>query len=80
MVNPSNGLTSYSVDERFDILLQDIEFRNRRYSYGNVDQQLATIKNNLTVAKNNPQQLYAYKQQLLPHLERLDMQLKRLVA
>ena len=80
MVNPANGLTSYSVDERFDILLQDIEYRNRRYSYGNVDQQLATIKNNLTVAKNNPQQLYAYKQQLLPHLEHLDAQLKRLVA
>ena len=80
MFSPSTGLTNYSVDERFDILLQDIEYRNRRYSYGNVDQQLAIIKNNLTVAKNNPQQLFAYKQQLLPHLEQLDMQLKRLVA
>ena len=80
MYSYSTSLTQYNVNERFDILLRDIEYRNLHYSYGNVDQQLATIKNNLNIAKSDPELLLKYKQQLLPHLERLDAQLKRLVA
>ena len=79
MYSYSTGLTQYNVNERFDILLRDIEYRNLYYSYGNVDQQLAMIKNNLNIAKSDPELLLKYKQQLLPHLERLDAQLKRLV-
>ena len=80
MYSYSTGLTQYNVNERFSILLRDIEYRNLHYSYGNVDQQLAMIKNNLNIAKSDPELLLKYKQQLLPHLERLDAQLKRLVA
>lgn len=80
MTSYSTGLTRYNVDERFDNLLRDLEYNNRHYPYGNVDQQLVTIKNNLNIAKSDPELLLEYKQQLLPHVERLNAQLKRLVA
>ena len=44
MYNYSTGLTQYNVNERFDNLLRDIEYRNLHYSYGNVDQQLAILR------------------------------------
>lgn len=69
-----------SVHERFDSLFSDIVYRNQRYPYGNVDRQIMSIKNNLDALQNDPYQLNAYKEQLVPHLEVLDYQLKHLVA
>lgn len=69
-----------NVENRFDSLLSDIISRNQRYSYGNVDRQLSTIRYNLDVLKDDPYRLNIYKEQLVPHLEILDHQLKRLVA
>ena len=69
-----------NVENRFDSLLSDIISRNQRYSYGNVDRQLSTIRYNLDVLKDDPYRLNIYKEQLVPHLEILDYQLKRLVA
>ena len=80
MVNPVSGLQYYSVNERFAELLQRIETNNRKYRYDNVDYQLSVIKNNLKAANDNPELLEVYKSNLLPHLERLDNQLRRLVA
>lgn len=61
-------------------LLENIKYRNERYPYGNVDNQLDTIYRNLNALKDDPDKLYAYKANLIPHLERLSYQLKRLVA
>nr|DAR73733.1 MAG TPA: hypothetical protein [Caudoviricetes sp.] len=69
-----------NVENRFDSLLSDIISRNQRYPYGNVDRQLSTIRYNLDVLKDDPYRLNIYKEQLVPHLEELDYQLKRLVA
>ena len=69
-----------NVENRFDNLLSDIINRNQRYPYGNVDRQLSTIRYNLDVLKDDPYRLNIYKEQLVPHLEILDHQLKRLVA
>ena len=69
-----------NTEDRFDSLLSDIISRNQRYSYGNVDRQLSTIRYNLDVLKDDPYRLNIYKEQLVPHLEILDHQLKRLVA
>ena len=63
------------VHERFDSLFSDIIYRNQRYPYGNVDRQIMSIKNNLDALQNDP-----YQEQLVPHLEVLDYQLKHLVA
>ena len=75
-------VTSMYVDteDRFDSLLNDIIYRNQRYPYGNVDSQLSTIENNLDALKDDPYRLKIYKENLIPHLEQLDYQLKRLVA
>jgi hypothetical protein len=80
MVNISYDLGYENTQARFDSLLNDIISRNQRYPYGNVDRQLTTIKNNLDALQNDPYQLNAYKEQLVPHLEVLDYQLRRLVA
>lgn len=80
MYHNQYGLERQSIQERFDSLLNDIINRNQRYPYDNVDKQLTTIKNNLDALQNDPYQLSAYKEQLVPHLEVLDYQLKRLVA
>ena len=69
-----------NVENRFDSLLSDIISRNQRYPYGNVDRQLSTIRYNLDALKDDPYRLNIYKEQLVPHLEVLDYQLKRLVA
>lgn len=69
-----------NVENRFDSLLSDIISRNQRYPYGNVDRQLSTIRYNLDVLKDDPYRLNIYKEQLVPHLEILNHQLKRLVA
>lgn len=69
-----------NVENRFDSLLSDIISRNQRYPYGNVDKQLSTIRYNLDVLKDDPYRLNIYKEQLVPHLEILDYQLKRLVV
>ena len=69
-----------NIENRFDSLLNDIVNRNQRYPYGNVDSQLSAIRYNLNALKDDPYQLNAYKEQLVPHLEILDYQLKRLVA
>lgn len=69
-----------NVENRFDSLLSDIISRNQRYPYGNVDRQLSTIRYNLDALKDDPYRLNIYKEQLVPHLEILDYQLKRLVA
>lgn len=69
-----------NVENRFDSLLSDIISCNQRYPYGNVDRQLSTIRYNLDVLKDDPYRLNIYKEQLVPHLEILDHQLKRLVA
>ena len=80
MVSNQFGFERKNVQEYFDSLLNDIISRNQRYPYGNVDRQLTTIKNNLDTLRNDPYQLNAYKEQLVPHLEVLDYQLRRLVA
>ena len=69
-----------NTEDRFDSLLNDIIYRNQRYRYGNVDSQLSTIEHNLDALKDDPYRLKIYKEQLVPHLEILDHQLKRLVA
>lgn len=69
-----------NTEDRFDSLLNDIIYRNQRYRYGNVDSQLSTIEHNLDALKDDPYRLKIYKENLIPHLERLDYQLKRLVA
>lgn len=69
-----------SAQEHFDSLFSDIIYRNQRYPYGNVDRQIMSIKNNLDALQNDPYRLNVYKEQLVPHLEVLDYQLKRLVA
>ena len=74
------GLVRGSISDRFDNLLSDLEYRNQHYPYGNVDSQIMTIKNNLSVLQNDPYKLNVYKEQLLPHLEVLSYKLKRLVA
>ena len=74
------GFEPQSAQERFDSLFSDIIYRNQRYPYSNVDRQIMSIKNNLDALQNDPYQLNAYKEQLVPHLEVLDYQLKRLVA
>ena len=68
------------IDDRFYSLLENIKYRNERYPYGNVDNQLVTIYKNLDALKDDPDKLFAYKKNLIPHLERLSYQLKRLVA
>lgn len=74
------GLTSIPLESKFDQLLSEIEYRNSRYSYGNVDTQISAIKSNLEALKDNPHRLKVYKENLVPHLEILGHQLKRLVA
>lgn len=74
------GLTSMLLESRFDQLLSEIEYRNSRYSYGNVDSQISAIKSNIEALKDNPHRLRIYKENLVPHLEILGHQLKRLVA
>lgn len=74
------GLTSATLESRFDQLLSEIEYRNRRYPYGNVDQQVLTIKSNVEALKGDPYRLKVYKENLVPHLDTLSHQLKRLVA
>lgn len=74
------GLEPQNVQDRFDSLFSDIQYRNRQYPYGNVDRQIMSIKNNLDALQNDPYRLNIYKEQLVPHLEVLDYQLKRLVA
>ena len=74
------GLTSISLESRFDQLLSEIEHRNSRYSYGNVDTQISAIKSNLAALKDDPYRLRVYKENLTPHLDILSHQLKRLVA
>lgn len=69
-----------NTEDRFDSLLNDIIYRNQRYRYGNVDSQLSTIEHNLDTLKDDPYRLKIYKENLIPHLEQLDYQLKRLVA
>ena len=69
-----------NTEDRFDSLLNDIIYRNQRYRYGNVDSQLSTIEHNLDALKADPYRLKIYKENLIPHLEQLDYQLKRLVA
>lgn len=69
-----------NTEDRFDSLLNDIIYRNQRYRYGNVDSQLSTIEHNLDALKDDPYRLKIYKENLIPHLEQLDYQLKRLVA
>lgn len=80
MDNSQFGFEPYSVQDRFDNLLNDIIYRNQRYSYGNVDKQISAIQHSLDVLQNDPYKLNAYKEQLVPHLEVLDYQLRRLVA
>lgn len=72
--------TIEDINYRFYYLLENIKYRNERYPYGNVDNQLVTIYNNLDALRNDPDKLIAYKTNLIPHLERLSYQLKRLVA
>lgn len=72
--------TIEDINYRFYDLLENIKYRNERYPYGNVDNQLVTIYKNLDALRNDPDKLYAYKANLIPHLERLSYQLKRLVA
>ena len=74
------GLTSIPLESRFDQLLSEIEYRNSRYSYGNVDTQISAIKSNLEALKDDPYRLWVYKENLTPHLDILSHQLKRLVA
>ena len=69
-----------TTEDRFDSLFNDIIYRNERYPYGNVDSQLSTIEHNLDALKDFPYRLKIYKENLIPHLEQLDYQLKRLVA
>lgn len=69
-----------NTEDRFDSLLNDIIYRNQRYRYGNVDSQLSTIEHNLDALKGDPYRLKIYKENLIPHLEQLDYQLKRLVT
>lgn len=69
-----------NTEDKFDSLLNDIIYRNQRYRYGNVDSQLSTIEHNLDALKDDPYRLKIYKENLIPHLEQLDYQLKRLVA
>lgn len=69
-----------NTEDRFDSLLNDIIYRNQRYRYGNVDSQLSTIEHNLDALKGDPYRFLIYKENLIPHLEQLDYQLKRLVA
>ena len=80
MVSNPLGQERLSVSDRFDNLLSDIAYRSQHYPYGNVDKQLSTIKYNLSLLEKDPSRLEAYKRGLLPHLEQLDYQLKRLVA
>lgn len=72
--------TIEDINYRFYYLLENIKYRNERYPYGNVDNQLDTIYKNLDALRNDPDKLIAYKTNLIPHLERLSYQLKRLVA
>ena len=72
--------TIKDINDRFYYLLENIKYRNERYPYGNVDHQLVTIYNNLDALRNEPDKLLVYKINLIPHLERLSYQLKRLVA
>ena len=72
--------TINDIDYRFYYLLENIKYRNERYPYGNVDNQLDTIYKNLDALRNDPDKLITYKANLIPHLERLSYQLKRLVA
>ena len=72
--------TIEDINYRFYYLLENIKYRNERYPYGNVDNQLVTIYKNLDALRNDPDKLFAYKKNLIPHLERLSYQLKRLVA
>ena len=74
------GLTSIPLETKFDQLLNEIEYRNSRYSYGNVDTQISTIKANVNELASDPYRLKVYKENLVPHLEILSHQLKRLVA
>lgn len=74
------NVTINDIDDRFYYLLENIKYRNERYPYGNVDTQVDTIYRNLNALKDDPDKLYAYKANLIPHLERLSYQLKRLVA
>lgn len=76
-MDPSMYITT---EDRFDSLFNDIIYRNQRYRYGNVDSQLSTIEHNLDALKDDPYRLKIYKENLIPHLEQLDYQLKRLVA
>ena len=80
MVSNTMGLTPMTLDVRFNQLLSEIESRNRRYGYGNVDQQVSTIKANVNELASDPYRLKVYKENLVPHLEILSHQLKRLVA
>nr|DAR73906.1 MAG TPA: hypothetical protein [Caudoviricetes sp.] len=72
--------TIEDINYRFYDLLENIKYRNERYPYGNVDNQLVTIYKNLDALRNDPDKLFAYKKNLIPRLERLSYQLKRLVA
>lgn len=74
------NVTINDIDSRFYYLLENIKYRNERYPYGNVDIQVDTIYKNLDALKDDPDKLFAYKKNLIPHLERLSYQLKRLVA
>jgi len=80
MVSTNIGLTPMTLDTRFNQLLSEIEYRNSRYPYGNVDTQISTIKANVNELANDPYRLNIYKENLLPHLEILSHRLKRLVA
>ena len=80
MVSNTMGLTPMTLDARFNQLLSEIESKNRRYGYGNVDQQVSTIKANVNELASDPYRLRVYKENLVPHLEILSHQLKRLVA
>ena len=78
MVSNTMGLTPMALDARFNQLLSEIESKNRRY--GNVDQQVSTIKANVNELASDPYRLKVYKENLVPHLEILSHQLKRLAA
>lgn len=80
MVSTNIGLTPMTLETKFDQLLSEIEYRNSRYSYGNVDTQISAIKSNLEALKDDPYRLKVYKENLTPHLDILSHQLKRLVA
>lgn len=60
--------TTEDINYRFYYLLENIKYRNERYPYGNVDIQVDTIYKNLDALKDDPDKLFAYKANLIPHL------------